>query len=410
MKNRILIFTHNYPYGKSEPFFETELNYLDQAFEKISLLPVEIGRDKKIRHYPEKIEILKPAFNDLKKKSELLIKGIFNTSIIHILVKNGNDSGVFKSVTRFRIWVTHLLLIRSLLKEIQNRDLISLFDKFDILYFYWGVGWSQILPFLPADLKAKIVVRFHGSDLYEYTNNGYIPWRHEQFGRIHKIITISEAGKKYAESNYPFIKEKILLSRIGTKDYGINTFVKSDTLRIVSCSNLVPVKRVDLIIKTLAFICTPVHWIHFGDGPEKESILKAAEELPGNIKAELKGVVSHDDLMNFFRSNTIDLFLNVSSSEGVPVSVMEAMSFGIPVIATNVGGTSEIVSDETGLLIDQGFSPEELSVSLLELTRRDDLQEIRAAARQKWEEKSMAEKIFPVFTEQLLSICDNSTT
>lgn len=49
--------------------------------------------------------------------------------------------------------------------------------------------------------------------------------------------------------------------------------------------------------------------------------------------------------------NDFDLFVNMSLSEGIPVSIMEAISFGIPIIATNVGGNAEIVNDETGVLI-----------------------------------------------------------
>ncbi|NCO54621.1 MAG: glycosyltransferase, partial [Bacteroidetes bacterium] len=51
----------------------------------------------------------------------------------------------------------------------------------------------------------------------------------------------------------------------------------------------------------------------------------------------------------------VDLFINVSESEGIPVSIMEALSAGIPVIATNVGGTNEIVNNDVGFLIDKEF-------------------------------------------------------
>ncbi|MFR4320263.1 MAG: glycosyltransferase [Blautia massiliensis (ex Durand et al. 2017)] len=44
--------------------------------------------------------------------------------------------------------------------------------------------------------------------------------------------------------------------------------------------------------------------------------------------------------------------MNVSSSEGIPVSIMEATSFGIPGIATDAGGTKEIIRDkENGVLL-----------------------------------------------------------
>jgi glycosyltransferase involved in cell wall biosynthesis len=402
MNKRILIFTDNFPFGKSETFLETELIYIVQSFEKVSVFPLETGRDKNMRNIPEKIEIGKPVFNEIKKKTELLIKGLFNTSLLHMLFKEGIRSKAWKSRTKFRIWFTHFLMIRSLLSEIKGKDLTSFFNKFDILYFYWGLRWSQILPFLPPDIKAKIVVRFHGSDLYEYTNNGYIPWRHEQLSGINRVVAISETGKRYIENHYPFLRDKVIVSRIGTKDYGLNPYMKSDILRIVSCSNLVPVKRVELIVKTLVFLKIPATWVHFGDGPEMGEIKTLIEQLPDHVKVALKGAVGHDELMNYFRTTSIDLFLNVSSSEGVPVSVMEAMSFGIPVIATNVGGTSEIVSDKTGLMIEADFSCEELAAEIEALIQRGDFSNLRSASREEWEKKSMAQNVYPGFIDQLL--------
>jgi glycosyltransferase involved in cell wall biosynthesis len=404
MNKSILIFTDNYPYDRSEPFLEPELKYIDQSFEKVSLFPFEKGRDKNMRKIPEKIEITSPVFNEIKNKKDLIIKGLFNTSILLSLFKEGINSGVWKSWTKFRIWFTYFLMIRSLLSEIRERDLISFFNKFDILYFYWGLRWSQVIPFLPEGLKSKIIVRFHGSDLYEHINSGYIPWRYQQLSRINYAIVISETGKKYLENQYPFLKGRVFISRIGTKDYGLNPYIKSDIIRIISCSNLVAVKRVGLIVMTLGFVKSGVEWIHFGDGNMKKEIEKLSAKLPDNIKWKLAGSANHEELMNYYRTTSADLFINVSSSEGVPVSVMEAMSFGIPVIATDVGGTSEIVSEKTGLLIDKDFSPSELAIKIEELANRPDLITLRRNVREQWENKSMADKVYPDFLNHLLSV------
>lgn len=404
MNRRILVFTDNYPFGRSEPFLEGELAFIDQSFEKVTLFPFEAGKGKNRREIPARTDIVEPIFNEVKNKKELLFKGIFNTSILFSLLKEGIRSGVWKSGTKFRIWATHLLIIRSMLSEIKKRDLLNFFNTFEILYFYWGLRWSQVLPFLPADIRNKIVVRFHGSDLYEYTNNGYIPWRHEQLLKITKAVAISETGKRYIENQYPFLKDSILISRIGTNDYGLNKYEKSDTLRIVSCSNLVPVKRVRLIAETLGFLKIQVSWVHFGDGPEMADIKQYVKQLPKNITAELMGSLRYQDLMNYYRDSTVDLFMNVSSSEGVPVSVMEAISFGIPVIATNVGGTSEIISDKNGLLIDPHFSPKDLSDIIETLYKKGYLFNLRPAAREEWEKKSKAENLYPDFISQLLKL------
>jgi colanic acid/amylovoran biosynthesis glycosyltransferase len=404
MNKRVIIFTDNYPFGRSEPFLDAELQYIEQPFEKVILFPIAAGRERRMRSLPGKVEVMRPIFNDLRNKPELIIKGIFNRSLFFKLIKEGIGSRVWRSGARFRIWATHFLVIRGILAEIQKRELINVFNESDILYFYWGIGWSQVLPFLPAGIKPKIVVRFHGSDLYEHINRNYIPWRNEQLSGITKAVAISSTGKKYIEDHYPFLRDRIILSRIGTKDYGINPWKKSGIVRIISCSNLVPVKRVGLIISVITRLKCPVEWIHFGDGPQMRQIRLQSETLPSHIRAELKGFVEHDTIMKYMGSTSIDLFINVSSSEGVPVSVMEAMSFGIPVIATNAGGTSEIVSEKTGLLLDVDFVPEELATCIESFVSRMDPEQIRKTSREEWEKISKAENVYPEFINKLLSL------
>jgi glycosyltransferase involved in cell wall biosynthesis len=108
--------------------------------------------------------------------------------------------------------------------------------------------------------------------------------------------------------------------------------------------------------------------------------------------------------MSFYSSVPVVLFINVSSSEGVPVSIMEAMSFGIPVMATDAGGTSELVSEKTGLLINIDIAPQELAYKIEELISRPDLSKLRRGAREIWENKSMADKVYPAFINHLLFV------
>ncbi len=62
--------------------------------------------------------------------------------------------------------------------------------------------------------------------------------------------------------------------------------------------------------------------------------------------------------MNWYSENPAHLFMNLSKSEGIPVSIMEACSYGIPAVATDVGGTSELISNKTGWLINREFTIE----------------------------------------------------
>src|SRR5690606_13386262 len=95
-----------------------------------------------------------------------------------------------------------------------------------------------------------------------------------------------------------------------------------------------------------------IEWHHFGDGLEFEELKKKIKTLnKKKIAVILHGWATQADILKFYELYFVNWFVNVSESEGIPVSIMEAMSFGIPVIATDVGGTSEIVNTDTGYLL-----------------------------------------------------------
>jgi glycosyltransferase involved in cell wall biosynthesis len=101
------------------------------------------------------------------------------------------------------------------------------------------------------------------------------------------------------------------------------------------------------------------------------------------LEIKLNGFVDNKNLIKFYQSQPVDLFLNVSASEGLPVSIMEALSFGIPVIATDVGGTSELVNENNGQLIPANFDINELAYSIECMLKLDplDLELLRKNAR-----------------------------
>ena len=105
----------------------------------------------------------------------------------------------------------------------------------------------------------------------------------------------------------------------------------------MSCSNLIKVKRIDLILESLSFIKNrKIDWFVIGDGPMRKYIEENEKRLDGDINIKMVGRLQNKEVYDFYKKENPDLFINLSSSEGVPVSIMEAMSFGIPVIATDV--------------------------------------------------------------------------
>lgn len=136
-----------------------------------------------------------------------------------------------------------------------------------------------------------------------------------------------------------------------------------------------------------------------------EKIKSLSKKLSNNIKVNFKGNVSNQILMKEYKDNCYDWFINVSTSEGIPVSIMEAMSFGIPCIATDVGGTSEIVDNKNGFLIDKDISNKklaELIYYIYELSYEEYIQ-YRFSARNTWLNKYNSDKNYKKFVSELIS-------
>lgn len=354
---RLYLFTSSFPFGKGEQFLETEIEYLSEVFEKITIIPASYGGSLRQRKIPKNAIVITPILKNWKSR-------ILNINFIPFFKSVRNRKVILKeflqSIKRnqLRLFLSAFNIAYYTLNNGKIRHILDSTTDKDILYFYWGHGISFIIPFIKT--SAKKIMRVHGGDLYEYLYNNYYPFREEQLKNLDFIVPISMDGKIFLEKKYPQYKDKIKVFKLGTRyhDY-INISPKNNKriFRIVSCSSLTPVKRVDLIVEILKTITDyPIEWIHFGDGPLKSYILNKSRKLPNNIKFILKGQVSNKEIYNFYKYNFVDLFINVSISEGIPVSIMEAISFGIPIMATNVGGVKEIVNSKIGILLERNFS------------------------------------------------------
>ena len=101
----------------------------------------------------------------------------------------------------------------------------------------------------------------------------------------------------------------------------------------------------------------------------------------------------------------VDVFVNVSSTEGTPVSIMEAVSCGIPVLATAVGGNVEIVQERNGYLLSENPTPDEIADALLIVCdNREEILKKRKGSRAVWQERYNETTNFEAFAQALVEI------
>lgn len=430
-KAKYLFFvTDKYPYGNSEAFIENEIEILNRYFDKIFVIPMGLTVDgRKVRSMPDKCVLVPAANRDFIYKNGAPSVGTrvlwtikhmllwtamcFFSPELYCEIKNaGNEGKLSLAVVKD--------IVRALAPEIRNRIYLKKYFK-DIkglkgdayIYSYWTrlsvCSMQKICDDILHIKPRKTVCRAHGADLYDdRKKSGYLPFRTKIVKTVDNVYTISDNGYSYLSSLYAEQKDKIKLSYLGTKDYGINNDTKDKkNIRIASCSYVVPVKRLNLIIDALSIIDVDnIEWIHLGGGNDLAAMKAYADrKLAGRIKYEFKGNMANGDIIEFYKKNYIDLFINFSESEGLPVSIMEAMSFGIPVIATDVGGTADaVIPGYTGYLIDKDFRINEAADKITDFITMpiSEHQKFRINSRNFWEKHFFAESNYIDFAEELI--------
>lgn len=130
----------------------------------------------------------------------------------------------------------------------------------------------------------------------------------------------------------------------------------ANKLRITTVCRLVRRKRVDLLLNAVAKLNDPaIYLVIMGDGPLRDELQQLARDLGITAQVDFPGEVSESDKIAYL--SNADLFCLASDHEGFGLVFVEAMSLGVPVITTNLGGQTEIVRDGVdGFLIPCGDS------------------------------------------------------
>lgn len=390
---KLYVFTATFPHGKRESFLEDEITYLCKAFESVIIVPLS-ARGPQTRKVPNNCVVITPIIHS---RFQQYTRGLFCFKSISLYAKDFFEKKVFLNTKRLKQWFISMVLTNNLLK---SKDIKALFDNIkeeDVCYFYWGKGSNPLAAIYRG--KCHFVSRFHGEwDLWEESSGNYAPIRKQISDSLDFAAMISKKGEYYFKQRYPGCKTYIF--PLGSRDGGICKKSEDGVVRVVSCSSVYYLKRVSLIMESLQNADKlKIEWTHIGDGVDFEEIKRKAESNQcKHLTIHLLGRLKHDDVIKYYQNHPVDAFINLSTNEGVPVAIMEAISFNIPVIATNVGSTSEIVTEETGKLVGPNPIPVEVAEALYGLLNS------KLNPRAFWENHYNAEKNYSAFANKLLTI------
>ncbi|MFL2599970.1 MAG: glycosyltransferase [Flavobacteriaceae bacterium] len=393
----LFLFTANFPFGKSEAFIENEINILSNKFNKVFIFP-NCGKGNK-RGIPDNVEVI--LLNEEYRRSVVLKSDL--SLILSILIKEN----ILKSCVKNNFRETLSYLLRLVFKSYLLNEWISKHNSNNTIYYsYWFDDWATILSVLKfKKIIPDFISRAHGFDLYDYRSDSEkIKFRKFQMENVKNVFTVSKDGESFLKRRFPKYSKKVLKSYLGTKDFGLSAFEPSKNLKILTISNINYLKRIHLLVEALKFVRINVEWTHFGDGELFDEINDLSNKLPKNIICHFMGHKSNTFLMDYIKNHHFDVFINLSKFEGLPVSIIEAISFGIPVFATDAGGSREIVNYSTGKLFKNNFKTEDLSASLNNFLQSEYSQfTFREGVRDFWLKNFDAKKNYEDFIVELKS-------
>lgn len=414
VKNCLILLTNSYPYSSEEPFIESEMPYLAEAFDKVIVLAVGLGKGaSKTRHTPGNVD----CYNIGKTSKTVsrtisLLNGAMNSVLPSKTPKDDEARSNFKKRVFCEYFSARGEREFSLCKDILDKYDFSEYDGVTI-YSYWffvtALVGCKVRDYIHSQCKnIKFVSRSHGYDVYKYANSmNYLPLREYLLERVDSLHPCSADGEKYIADQFPGYKEKISHRYLGTKDDGISE-MNDDCFHIVSCSRMVNLKRLDRIASALALLKNEnvgtIKWTHIGDGETMQKVREICDAKLDFMEVNLIGRISNTQVREFYKNEKVDVLLNVSTTEGLPVSMMEAISFSIPVIATDVGGVKEIIRDGyNGLLLSPDFTDKELADRIKELilSDKEERQKLRKNARDFWEKNFDAHSNYSGFAKEI---------
>ena len=398
------LFTTRFPHGSRESFLENELPVLCERFQRVIIFPEH--PDGELRPIPTNVEVRQPVrdpFASARIGCMVRHAGLVSRLIVSLL-KDAPSLQVLRSQWPYlRARIAQFIHRADVLK----REVMPHYDpERVVVYVYWTHDWATVLGAVRETFpQLRFFSRAHGFDMYEQQSmNAWIPFRSFQLKHVERVHCASSAGMEHLQRRHPQLADRFTLARLGTTDHGAGPFVPAGLLKVVSCSFIIPRKRVGLLVDALALVRIPVQWVHFGGGVEEQQVRAAAAKLPAHVQVEFKGMMQNADIMAWYRTHPVDVFVHLARLEGgVAVAAQEATSFGIPVIAADSGGVRDLVDARTGVLLAQDPTAAEVA-ALLDGFRSGPMSTpaFRAGVRSAWQEGFEARRVFHGFVDRIL--------
>lgn len=356
-KNKdLVIFTYDFPFGKSEKtFIKYEIENLSKDFENIEIINLKSFQDNILSDFKgEKIKFNK------KFSSFINIKSIFYVFFGKILFKKFFWKEIFFLIFKKKFFKKLKICVSEACHAVLLCDFIKREKKIEsntIFYSFWSN--FPLISFIDIKKKfknLKFIARGLGSDLNGYIeNDDYVAFKNIKFSELDKLILLGDYQKEKLKNLN--LENKYEIAPLGVFSQKINLnigneFNLDEPIIFTSCGNLIDIKNnflmIDFLKKFTIQTGRKIKYIMIGDGVLKEKLLK---KISMNNEIIFQYYEYVENFVNFLKQNKTHFFLNFSSQEGMPFTIMESMSCGIPSIVSNIPPNKNLVKDN-GFMFD----------------------------------------------------------
>ncbi|MGE5193086.1 MAG: glycosyltransferase family 4 protein [Deltaproteobacteria bacterium] len=280
--------------------------------------------------------------------------------------------------------------------------------SYDVYHYYFSLP-TGVLSLLPGRHQRRpYVISLRGSDVPGYDpklaryHSAMLPITRRIWRGAHRVVANSHALRILALGSAPDMTIDVILNgadlspRNGTRGGGSG-------LRVLAVSRLIARKGLDVLINAIGRLrAEPLSLDIAGDGPERKLLEQLARSCGVADRVRFHGFMDRPALASLYEQ--ADIFVLASLTESCSMALLEAMGWGLPIIATRVGGTSELIDHgSNGLLIRAG-DVDELTTAVRELAhdaaRRERFTVAnRALARDRFSWRSVAEAYQGIFQD-----------
>jgi glycosyltransferase involved in cell wall biosynthesis len=307
----------------------------------------------------------------MSKKSVAIIGPVYCNggiaSVINTVMKNDKLKDHYEllifNTTKYKdggLFINIIVFIKSLLFYLLELSK----GKIDLAHIHTSYGRSFFrkiaFVFLSDFFNVKVILHLHTSKFDNIAVSDGLKGKliKYSFKKSDALVVLFTASKDNIEKNFP-VKDIIIINNplpFNLDQISINSKIANikNHVKILFMGFLLKSKGTDDLIEIadkLNGVPVPYKILVAGKGKEAKFIKKVKDKSLENI--EFLGWTSGQEKLNLLQSS--DVFLLPSYGEGMPIAILEAMSFGMPIVATKVGGIPELVIDGwNGFLLEPG--------------------------------------------------------